>query len=133
MTTNSVSGHSMTLTCEGDVLGGARGVTLSFSQGTIDVTSADSSWWGEYISGRRDATIDVDALYIYNDVAKKVLQNHMCNQSPATITCIVTMPDAATFTGEGIVTSLVYTGPHEDALTAAASIQITDGLTCSTS
>lgn len=133
MTTSSVSGQGMTLTCEGDVLGGARSVTLSWAQATIDTTSADSSWWGEYIPGRRDVTIDVDALYIYTDIAKKVLQNHVCNQLPVTITCIVTMPDGATFTGEGIVTSLVYTGPHEDALTAAATIQITDGLTCSTS
>jgi len=133
MTTDAVSGANMTLTAEGDVLAGARTITLSFSQATIDATSADSSRAGEYLVGRRDYTIDVDALYIYNDVAKKVLQNHICNASPAQVTCIVTMPDGATYTGEGIVTSLVYTGPYEDSLTATASITITDGLTCSTS
>lgn len=133
MTTNSASGLTMTLTAEGDVLGGAKSITLSFSQATIDVTSADSAREGEYLAGRRDYTIDVDALYIYNDVAKKVLQAHIVDGTPATVTVIVTMPDSATYTGEGIVTSLVYTGPFEDAVTATASIQITDGLTASTS
>ena len=133
MTTNSVSGLTMTLTAEGDVLAGAKSVSISFTQAEIDVTSADSGREGEYLAGRRDYTIDVDALFIYNDVAKKVLQAHVIDGSPATVTCIVTMPDGAAYTGEGIVTSLNYSGPFEDALGMSASIKITDGLTASTS
>lgn len=133
MTTDAVSGSNMTLTCEGDPVAGAKGFTISFSQATIDVTSADSGREGEYLAGRRDYTIDVDALYIYSDIGRKVLQSHLVDGSPAQITCVVTMPDSQTYTGEGIVTSLTYTGPFEDALTATASIQITDGLTASSS
>jgi predicted secreted protein len=133
MTTNSVSGLTMTLTAEGDVLAGAKNISITFTQSEIDVTSADSSRKGEYLGGRRDVVIDVDALYIYNDVAKKVLQNHLLQASPATVTCIITMPDGASYTGEGIVTSLSYSGPYEDALGMAASIKITDGITESTS
>lgn len=129
----AVSGQNMTLTVEGDVLAGARSFTLSFSQATIDVTSADSGREGEYLAGRRDYTIDVDALYIYDDVGKKVLQDHIVSGSPSTVTCIITMPDGNTYTGEGIVTALTYTGPFEDALTATATIQITGGLTASSS
>jgi len=129
----AVSGENMTLSVEGDVLAAARTVTISFSQATIDATSADSGRNGEYLAGRRDVTIDVDALYIYDDVAKKVLQAHFTEGSPSTLTCVVTMPDGNTYTGEGILTSLVFTGPYEDALTATASIQITGGITASSS
>jgi len=78
----AVSGENMTLSVEGDVLAAARTVTISFSQATIDATSADSGRNGEYLAGRRDVTIDVDALYIYDDVAKKVLQAHFTEGSP---------------------------------------------------
>ena len=133
MTTDAVSGSNMVLNCDGDAIAGAKGFTMSFSQATIDVTSADSGRQGEYLAGRRDYTIDVDALYIHSDIGRKVLQSHLTDGDPETVACIVTMPDGMTYEGEGIVTALTYTGPFEDALTATASIQITDGLTASTS
>lgn len=133
MTTGSVIGLNMTLTCEGDVLGGQRSVTLNLTQATVDMSSATGSRWDEYEVGRRSWSIDFDALYIYNDVAKKVLMNHFTNASPATITVIVTMPDSATYTGEAILTSFTLTGPFEDALTATGTLVGTDALTASTS
>lgn len=133
MTTGAVTGLNMTLSCEGDVLGGQRSVSVNFAQGTIDVSSRDSARWGEYLAGRRDWTIDFEALYIYDDVAKRVLQNHFTAGSPATISIIVTMPDGITYTGEAILTSLNFNGPFEDALTASGSLQGTDALTPSAS
>jgi predicted secreted protein len=133
MTTGAVTGLNMTLSVGGDILGGQRSVSVNFAQATIDVTSRDSSRKGEYLAGRRDVTIDFDALYIYTDIAKKVLVNHFTSASPATLTCIVTMPDGITYTGTGNLTSFTLNGPFEDALTASGSIQITDGITASAS
>jgi predicted secreted protein len=82
---------------------------------------------------RRGWTIDFDGLFIYNDVAKKVLLNHFSDQSPAAITAIVTMPDTATYTGECILTSMDFTGPYEDALTISGTLQGTGELTVSVS
>jgi predicted secreted protein len=123
----------MTLSCEGDILGGARSVALNFAQETIDVTSRDSSKWGEFLASRRTWTIDFDALSIYTDIAKKVLVNHYTAGSPATITVIVTMPDGITYTGEAILTSFTFNGPFEDALTATGTLQGTDALVASAS
>jgi predicted secreted protein len=118
---------------EGDAIAGFRTFTLSINQATIDATSADSSRWDELIVGRRSAVLDIDVLYIYDDIAQKVLDEHINEGSPAAVTVVLTMPDGRTYTGEGIVTSLTYNIPYEDVVTAAASISITDGLTTTTS
>jgi predicted secreted protein len=123
----------MTLSVEGDVLGGARNVTINFNQETIDATSRDSSRWGEYLVGRRTWTIDFEALYIYTDVAKRALLNHINAASPADLDVIVTMPDGITYTGKALLTSFQLNGPFEDALVASGSLQGTDALTASSS
>lgn len=133
MTTNAVAGKSLTLSAEGTTLAGATSFTISFSQATIDVTSADSNWNDEFLAGRRSVSIDAEMLYIYSDPGKRVLQAHFTDRSPTTVTCVLTTPDGNTFTGEGIVTSLSYTGGFEDAMTASASIAITDGITAASS
>jgi len=133
MTTNSASGLTATLSVEGDVIAGFRAFTLSGSQAMIDATSADSSRWDELIIGRRSVTIDIDALYIYNDIAQKVLDEHFFEGAPAALTLILTMPDGRTYTGEALVTSLTYNIPAEDVVTAAVTLQITDGITITTS
>ena len=43
MTTGAVTALTMTLTAEGDVLAGAKNVSIQFTQGEIDATSADSA------------------------------------------------------------------------------------------
>lgn len=133
MTTNAVTGNGMTLSVGGDALAGSRSFTVSWSQATVDVTSRDDNFQGQYLAGRRDVTIDIDALYVYTDIAKKVIFDHIDHGTPATVAVVVTMPDAATFTGVGIVTAFSLVGPSEDALTYTASIQITEGLAVSAS
>ena len=133
MTTDAVSGRTSTLSVEGDVIAGFRTFTLSFSRATEDATSADSDRWDELLAGRRSVSIDVDCLYIYNDIAQLVLDEHAFENLPVTVSVILTMPDGRTYTGEGIVTSLTYNIPAEDIISAAATIQITDGLTTTTS
>lgn len=133
MTTNAVSGRTSTLSVEGDVIAGFRNFTLSFSRATEDATSADSDRWDELLAGRRSVAIDIDVLYVYTDIAQKVLDEHAFENTPATVTVILTMPDGRTYTGEAIVTSLTYNIPAEDVITAAATLQITDGLTTTTS
>jgi len=135
MTTHSVSGRTSTLSVEGDVIAGFRTFTLSGSKATEDATSADSDRWDELLGSRRSVTIDVDVLYVYDDIAQKVLDEHFFENTPETVTLILTLPGGAgrTYTGEAIVTAYSLNVPAEDIISLAATLQITDGLTTTTS
>jgi predicted secreted protein len=123
MTTAAVTGKSMTLSVEGDLMSEARSFALHFAQNTIDVTSKDSDDWGDFLAGRKEWSIDFEGMFIYNDVAKKVLCNHFIDGTPTTITCIITMPDTSTFSGECVLESMDFDGPAEEALTISGSLK----------
>lgn len=132
MTTSAISGQAITLSIGGDLIAGSRNFTLTLNQGTIDTTSRDDAFQGAYLAGRRDVTIDIEALYVYSDIAKKILQTQANTGSPS-ISAIITMPDGATYTASVIVTSFALAMPAEDAVTYTASLQVTGALTISAS
>jgi len=134
MATSGISGKLMTLSIEGAALAESRDFTLTMNQAIIDLTNRDSDFWQESIAGRRDWAIDGEGLYIYTDVAKRVLQYHYTDRSPSTLTVILSLADATiTMSGEAVLTSLSYVGPHEDAATISFSLSGTSTLTASTS
>lgn len=133
MTTHSASGRISTLSVEGVVIAGFRNFTLSGSKATEDASSADSNRWDELLGGRRSVSIDVDALYVYDNVAQMALDEHFFENTPETVTLILTLPDGRTYTGEAIVTAYSLNIPAEDIISLTATLQITDGLTTTTS
>jgi predicted secreted protein len=133
MTTGAVTGANCTLACEGDILGGQLNLSLDVTQEAIDASSRDSSRWGESLPGTKKWSISLDAVYIYNDVAKKVIQDHILTGSPATISVIITMPDSATYTGECMVSAFNLAAPYNDMLKMTATLDGTDALLASVS
>ena len=132
MTTNAISGQAITITVGGASVAGSTSFTLSFAQATIDVTSRDDNFQAAFIPGKRDAKIDIDALYVYSNVGKKVLQQAAAAGGAAS-TFVMTMPDGCTYTGSGIITAFALTMPAEAAVVYKASIQVTGTLTISVS
>jgi len=133
MTTHAASGLTVTLSVESTPLGGTRAYTLTMNQEVIDTTSDDSSRWEELLPGRRSWAIDTEALYIYDDTAAIYLEEHVTEANPAAVTVILTMPNGRTYSGDGLVTSIVISRDYEGAITASVSIRGTDALTTSTS
>ena len=133
MASSAVKGSLMTISLEGDALAECRNLVLHFAQQSIDVTSRDNNTWEDFITGRRGWTIDFEGMYIYSDVAYKVLQNHFTDQTPTAITVIVTMPDAKTFTGEAILESMDLNAPYDDVLSISGTLKGQGSLTESTS
>lgn len=139
MATAAVTGKNMTLSLEGDLLGEAQSFTLHFAQAAIDVTSKDSDNWGDFLAGRKEWSIDFSGLYLYNDYAQRALKNHFLANSAltpillASLTCIITMPDGQTFSGEAVLESMDYEGPAEEALTYSGSLKGRGTLTASVS
>jgi len=131
MASSAVSGKLMTLSVEGALLAESRSFSIGLNEGTIDVTNRDSDWWGEYLRGRRDWTIDFEGLYISSDLAKHYLLYYYSTRLPSTsLTVIITLADGtATLTGEALLTSLSFDGPFEDAAAVSGSLQGTSTLT----
>lgn len=131
---SGVSGVLCTLSIEGSLLAESQTFNLTLNQAIIDLTNRDTSFWQNSIAGRRDWAVDGDGLYISGDLAKKYLQYHYTNRSPATLTVILTLADGTiTMTGEAILTNLTFPAPHEDAATITFSLSGTDALTPSAS
>ena len=133
MTTAAVLGKLMTLSIEGDLMAENQSFALHFAGTSVDVTSKDSDSWGDFIQGRKEWSIDFNGMYVYNDIAKKALQAHFIDGSPASLTVIVTMPDGATYRGEAVLESMDYDGPAEEALTISGSLKGRGALTASVS
>jgi predicted secreted protein len=133
MTTAAITGNGITLSIGGDLIAGSTSFSLSANKATVDVTSRDDSFQAAFLNGRRDWTLDVDALYVYTDVAKKILMTEVLTGSPASISAVLTMPDGATLTGTVLCTSFSLSMPAEDAVTYTASFQGTGALTVSAS
>jgi len=138
MTTGAVSGQSITLSAGGDLLAGSKNYSISWGAAMIDITSRDDAFQGAFLPGRRDWKIDIDALYVYTDVAKKLfLSNVNAGLAGATavtaVTVIITTAAAVTYTGTAHVTSFALAMPAEDAVTYTCSLQGTGVLTMSAS
>ena len=130
--TLGVSGSLCTLSVEGSLLTESETFTFTMNQETIDLTNRDSSWWREFISGLRDWEISGDGLYIYNDLAKKLLEYHYTARSPATLTIILTLSDGSnTMNGECILTNLTYPAPHADKASISFTLKGAGTLTAS--
>lgn len=133
-----VSGNLCTLSIDvgagGVLLAESRNFTLTMNQAIIDLTNRDSAWWSQFIAGMRDWEISGDGLYIYNDLAKGRLQNHLISRTPATLTVILTLSDGTrTVNGECILTNLTYPAPNDDAATISFTLKGTDALVQSAS
>ena len=133
MTTNAVSGQSMTLSVAGSAVAGSKSFTVSWSVATIDLTTRDDAFQFSGIAGRRGVKIDIAALYIYTNVAKKALMAAVNAGTGQPLSIIVSMPDGCTYTATAICTAFSIVGPDEGALTATASLQVTGSLTISVS
>jgi predicted secreted protein len=133
MTTGAITGNLITLSIGGDAVAGSTSFSLSLNKATVDVTSRDDAFQTAFLNGRRDWTIDIDALYVYTDVAKKILWTEANSGAPASVSAVITMPDGATLTGTVLVTSFSLAMPAEDAVTYTCSLQGTGALTISAS
>jgi TP901-1 family phage major tail protein len=135
MPSSAIKGKTLTMSIEGDAIGESRDFTIRFAIAQIDVSSRDSDDWGDYLTGRKEWSIDFTGLYIYNDISQKVFLNHVTEGSPSDIDVVITFPspDSKTLTGVAILTSYEISAPYEDAVTISGTLQGRGALEASTS
>lgn len=133
MTTDAVSGLTVVLTVDGAAVGATRDYTFTINQAVIDTTSDDAARWETLLASRRDWSMDIGCLYIYNDAAQVYIEEHLTEANPTSIALIWTLPDGRTFTGTALVTSYAITRAYEEVITMSVSLKGTGPIVTSTS
>jgi predicted secreted protein len=129
------SGMLCTLALEGGhLVAESQNFSLKLGQETIDLTNRDSNYWRQIIASKRSWTISGDGLYIYNDLALKILVAHWEVRSPSPIHVCFTFADGTkAATGHAILTDLTFPGPHEGSATISFTLEGTEALAISIS
>ena len=116
MTTYAVSRSPLVCTIMSDVFSGSREYALNISQAVIDASSDDSLRQGEYLPGMWNWSVRIDGLYIYTDLARLYLEQHLTDEEPIRIVVMFTPEDAKVFQGNSLVTNLTYISGFEDTM-----------------
>jgi len=132
MASSAIRGISVSLSVGGDIVGEARESTLTFDVADLDVSSRDSSRWGEFLIGNVGWTITGSGMYLLADVARKVMMAQAIAASPAVFTVILTI-DTQTFTGSALCTSLAVSASYEGVVEYSYTLKGSGALTLSVS
>ena len=125
-----INGTNFAVSVCGTVVGQATECSISLSQETIDVTTKDSSQQRELIGGLKSGSISISGLVDVGAGDGKITL-HDQYVTGGIVTCI--FDDGAsggkTYSSDGIITSLEFSGGTEDAATYSASIELSGALT----
>jgi len=129
------SGMLCTLAFQGGhLVAESQNFSLKLGQEIIDLTNRDSNYWRQIIASKRAWSISGDGLYIYNDIALKVLVAHWEQRLPATIDVYFTFADGTkAAVGDAILTDLTFPNPHDAAATISFTLEGTEALAISIS
>jgi predicted secreted protein len=132
--TAGISGKLCTLSIEGAALAESQNFTLTCGKEVVDLTNRDSAFWRQLIGMKKSWSISGDGLYIYGDVAKKILVANWSGATQTMLTVILTLADGTiTATGEAWLTALSFPAPHDAAATISFTLEGTDALVFSVS
>ena len=109
-------------------VGAQRGGSLKINNDLIDITSKDSDWWKEYLSGLRDWTIECNGLFLVDDPARDIgtdaLQLGQAVLISFQMTYYVGSPATVyydIYRGQGIVKTYEANMPYTEATTYTTS------------
>ncbi|MCD6177552.1 MAG: hypothetical protein J7K29_06920 [Candidatus Cloacimonetes bacterium] len=106
-------------------VGAQRGATLTINTDTIETTAKQDDW-AEFVAGKRNWTLDCDALVVITDNGRLALESAATNGTEVQVKLVV---DSKKYEGNGIITSYQITGSMGDVTTYSISIQGTGALT----
>lgn len=109
------------------LLGGQRNATLNRSAETIDATSKDTEGnWMENIAGFKSWGVDMEAAYISDDAAYKVLEDAFLAGNNVYVLVIFGEPTASSvgnaMTGEVTITDFPIDLPYNDLVTYSLTL-----------
>ena len=110
-----------------DLLGGQRNATLNRSAETIDATSKDTEGnWMESIAGFKSWGIEMEAAYVADDAAYKVLEDAYLKGDNVYVLIIFGQPSEGSvgnaMTGEATITDFPIEVPYNDLVTYSLTL-----------
>lgn len=106
-------------------IGGIRSPSITHNKAPIDITDQQStSRWREFLGAVATQSMDVSGSGVFQDdgAGDTALKNAAIDAA-AMINFQILIPDFGTFEGPFHVTSLEYSGEHEDAVQFSVSLQ----------
>lgn len=102
------------------VLGGQRSGDLTQSADEIDASTKTSGGWGSHIQGLKTWSLDMELVYIKEDVGIKALTDAF--RAGKEVFIKLEYADKTYQTGWGYITDLSPSAPHDDVATISCTI-----------
>lgn len=114
-------------------LAGIRNVTISFNQGTAEITSADdTSRFRQLLAGAAVKSMTVTGDGVFTDSTVDATLRTQAFATDAFKNYQLTVPDFGTFTGAFTITSLEYAGAHDGEVTYSITLESAGDITFAT-
>lgn len=130
MATSAIAGFAAKVSISTDngtsfkIIGEARDATLNISQNEIEATSFDSAGWSEYIPGLKEWTVDIEALYVVNNIGQEALYDALVDGD---IIQVRLLPKTGTgntgYEGDAFITSWEINPTPDDAIAVSVSLR----------
>jgi predicted secreted protein len=117
----ALNGNAVIIYIGANAIGGQTNVTINRNLDVID-KSAKGDNDAIFLPGRRNSTLDLDALFVANDTAMEALQTAVAAGSSVTVKYYQSSVLAAS--ASAYITSMSMNFPDQDNSTIAVSLQI---------
>lgn len=125
-------GRYMTLDWKTNKLGGIKSLTLNIDSNTIDVSDHDSGRWTNYLTGRKDGSIDFTCNLVMDNTAQTAVTADILAADSAGAFSFkpnTTKVGDQTFTGTGILSNVSIEVGDDDVIEISGTITITGEIT----
>lgn len=111
-----------TISWAGTAIIGLYNITFNFNRTTIDVTELGSDHKA-YIQGQADSSVTVEAFWDNNSAPHNTIETSL-NTAAGNVAVIFTGHTGATYSFNGMVTSINYSTPVNDVVKATIEIKV---------
>ena len=125
-----VDGYDVVVKSDSNVYGGQTTTSISLSADMIEVTSADSEKWKEYLAGEKGGTVSVELMYdpLHTEGASEAFTD-LVNGTKITLYWGTETASDIHFECDGLISSIELSAPKNEGVTASIEIQLTGEVT----
>lgn len=108
-------------------LGGTKSANISWTNGLVDITSADSDGWKEQVSGLKEWTVDVEGIVAKGAQGFATLKQRSLEGLPVYVT-LIDPEEGFSYEGKTFVSDFAKDKSYEEAGTYSATLSGTGKL-----
>jgi len=130
---SKTDGVDVVVKADSVIYGGQMSTSLSLSADMIEVTSADSNKWKEYLAGEKGGTVSVELLYdlTHTEGAAEAFDD-LSSGTMVTLYWGTETVDDINFSCDAKISSIELSASKNEAMTASLELQLSGEVTKST-